>query len=230
MGFVSRKVVWSSVGLAIWLVVAGASLSPASAGLDQDGRYSDSSHVDGSYARLQGHSFNPSSGQCVLYSTLSYDATAGRQVESGIVRCSGATIDGTCPSGQVFVERYNGSAYYCVPGYSFANKYQYDATTYRNGSTSTTFTGHINGASLTQGGFGLSDNIHGYSWGEATGGSTCPSSNFGSFYDWEKYDTSVGWTYVTNSHVYRYSSSMTGAPCWGTITSTDSMGGFDVDD
>jgi len=225
-----RKVVRSSIVLTLWLVVAAASLSPARAGLDQDGRETGSSHVDGSFARLQGDSYHPSSNQCVLYSTLSYDSTAGRQVESGLVRCSGASIDGTCPSGQVFVERFNGSAYFCTPGYSFDNFYQYDATTYRNSSTSTTFTGHINGASLTQGGFGLSDNIHGWAWGEATGGTTCPSSISGSIVDWEKYDTSAGWTYVTSSDVYRYSSSMSGAPCWSTTTSTGSKGNFDVHD
>lgn len=230
MRFASARVVRSSVALSIWLVAIGAVLSPASAGLDQDGRYSNTHNVDGSYTRLQGHTFNPTSGQCVLYSVLSYDSTAGRQVESGIVRCNGASIDGTCPSGHVFVERYNGSAYYCTPGYSFDPIYQYDATTYRTSSTSTTFTGHINGASLSQSGFGLSDNITGYAWGEATGGSACPSSNSGSFVDWEKFDYSVGWTYVTSSTVYRYYYGMSGAPCWNTITSTGSKGNFDVHD
>jgi hypothetical protein len=61
----------------------------------------------------------------------------------------------------VFVERYNGSSYFCTRGYSFADKYQYDATTYRTSSTSTTLSGQINGASLSQSGFGLSDTITG---------------------------------------------------------------------
>ena len=228
---VSAKAVRSAVGLTIWLALVGASLSPVSAGVDQDGRHSNASNVDGTFTRLQGHTFNPTSGQCVLYSVLSFDSTGTqRQVESGIVKCSGATIDGTCTSGHVFVERYNGSGYFCTPGYSFDPIYQYDATTYRTSSTSTTFTGHINGASLSQAGFGLSDNITGYAWGEATGGSACPSANSGSFLDWEKYDTSVGWTYVTSSTVYRYSSGMTGAPCWNTITSTGSKAAFNVHD
>ena len=76
------------------------------------------------------------------------------------------------PGGQVFVERYNGTSYFCTPGYSFTNGIQYDATTYR--SSGTTFTGHIDGASNSQGGFGLTDHTQGYAWGEATGGSTCP--------------------------------------------------------
>jgi hypothetical protein len=232
MRFASAKMVRSSIGLSIWLALVGASLSPVSAGVDQDGRYSNASNVDGSFTRLKGNTFNPTSGQCVLYSVLSFDSKAGaqRQIESGIVKCNGASIDGTCPSGYSFVERYNGSAYFCTPGFAFNPIYQYDATTYRTSSTSTTFTGHINGVYLSQSGFGLSDNIKGYAWGEATGGSACPSSNSGSFLDWEKYDTSVGWTYVTSSSVQRYSSGMSGAPCWNTITSTGSKGNFDVHD
>ena len=231
MSSASAKVVRSSLCLSLALVLAGAALSPVSAGLSQDGRNSNAHNVDGSFARLQGHTFNPTTGQCVLYSVLSFDATGTqRQVESGIVKCNQATIDGTCTSGHVFVERYNGSGYFCTPGYSFDPIYQYDATTYRISSTSTTFTGHINGASLSQSGFGLSDNITGYAWGEATGGSVCPSTNSGSFIDWEKYDTSVGWTYVTSSTVYRHWASMVGAPCWTTITSTGSKGNFDVHD
>lgn len=206
-------------------------MSPVLAGVNQSGRQTGSSSIDGSYARLQGHAFNASSGQCVLYSTLSFNSTgSGRMVQSGIVRCNGAIIDGTCPGGQVFVERFNGSAYFCTPGYSFSNNFQYDATTYRNAPSSTTFTGQINGASLSQGGFGLSDNIAGWAWGEATGGSTCPSSNSGSFYTWQKFDSSSGWSYVTGSSVHQYSLGMAGAPCWGTISSTNSQGAFDVDD
>jgi hypothetical protein len=230
MRVASISTVRYSIVLSIWLLAIGAILSPASAGLDQDGRFSNAHNVDGTYTRLQGHTFDPRSGQCVLYSVLTFDSTSSRQVESGIVKCLGTSIDGTCPSGYAFVERFNGSAYFCTPGYSFDPIYQYDATTYRSSSTSTTFTGQINGASLSQSGFGLSDNITGYAWGEATGGSACPALNSGSFVDWEKFDYSVGWTYITTSTVYRRSSSMSGAPCWNTITSTGTKGNFDVRD
>jgi hypothetical protein len=213
----------------MWLVLAAAALSPVSAEVDQDGRYSNAHNVDGSYVRLQGHSFNPTSGQCVLYSTLSFDLTAHKQVESGIVTCNGQSIDETCPSGHVFVERFDGTSYFCTPGYTFLSKYQYDATTYRTSSTSTTFSGQINGASLSQSGFGLSDYITGYAWGEATGGTFCPVSQDGSFIYWEKYDTSAGWTYITSSTVDHYSDGMAGAPCWSRISSTNSTGGFNVD-
>jgi hypothetical protein len=225
------KVVRSSLGLAVWLIFVGALISPVLAGTNQSGRQTGSSSVDGSYARLQGHAFHPSSGQCVLYSTLSADFTTLRQIQSGIVRCDGGPLGGSCPSGQVFVERYNGASYFCTPGYSFSNSYQYDATTFRNGPSSTTFTGQINGASLSQGGFGLSDEIRGLAWGEVAGTSTCPSSNSGSFFTWQKYDTSSGWSYVTGSDVHQYATfGFAGAPCWGTITSTSSQGAFDVDD
>lgn len=206
-------------------------MSPVLAGYNQSGRRTGSSSVDGSYVRLQGHVFHPSSDQCVLYSTLSADLTAFRQIQSGIVSCNGASLTGTCPSGHVFVERYNGISYFCTPGYSFSSNYQYDATTYRIASTSTTFTGQINGASLSQAGFGLSNEVIGLAWGEATGASLCPSSNSASFYTWQKFDTSSGWSYVTGGSIHQYASfGFGGAPCWGTITSPHSQGAFNVDD
>jgi hypothetical protein len=226
----------SSLALGTWLVVATAALSPAFATIsyDQDGRTTGSTSIDGSFARLQGTGFHPNNQQCVLYATLSndQDLTSIRQVESGLLRCVNATLDGTCTSGKVFVERYNGSAYFCTPGYSFDNIYQYDATTYRISSTSTTFTGQINGATLSQSGFGVSDPIVGATWGEATSGTTtsCPSGLSGSFFLWEKYDTSTGWSYVTGSNVYRNAFNMSGSPCWDTITSTNSQGAYDVHD
>lgn len=215
---------------AIVAVLLGGLLSAAIADVDQDGRRTASTSVDGSFVRLEGNGFSPANNQCVIYGVLSYDSSAPRQIESGLVRCdSGTSIDGTCPGGQVFVERYNGSSYFCTPGYSFNNNTQYDATTYRNSSSSTTFTGHINGSTLTQGGFGLSDNIRGYAWGEATGGSTCPSPSRGTFHVWQRYNTSSGWSYVDGSSVFRYDNGMNGAPCWGSISAADSSGGFDVD-
>lgn len=229
LGLASRKVVWSSLTLALWLVLAAGALSPVGAYYEQDGRESSTHNVDGSYARLQGHSFNPDSGQCVLYSTLSYDSTAYRQLESGIVTCKNADIDATCTSGHVFVERFDGSQYFCTPGYTFLTKYQYDATTYRASATSTTFNGQINGANLSQSGFGLSDYITPYAWGEATGGNFCPVSQDGSFIYWEKYDTSAGWAYITSSTIDHSGYGLAGSPCWSRISSTDSTGGFNVD-
>lgn len=213
-------------------VLAGMLLTPAHAGYDQEGRLSGSSSVDGSYSRLAGNGFSANSGQCVIYAALSTSFNASgtglRQIQSGLTRCNNATIDGTCPDGQTFVERYNGSSYYCTTGYSFTNNTQYDATTYRNSATSTTFTGHINGVTLTQAGFVLSDDTNAITWGEVTGGTTCPSPSRGTFYTWKKYDTSAGWTYVTGSSAYHNESGIPAAPCWA-ISATDSSGGYDVD-
>lgn len=199
-------------------------------GLDQDGRRTGSTSVDGSYAQVVGNGFSAVNNQCVLYSALSYDSTAPRQIESGLARCNNWTIDGTCTDGYSFVERYNGSSFYCTSGYSFTNNTAYDATTYRQSSTSTTFTGHVNGVTLTQSGFGLSDNVQGYAWGEATGGASCPSPSKGTFNIWERYDTSTGWHYVTSSTAFRHvDGTISGTPCWGTIAATSSDGGFYVD-
>jgi hypothetical protein len=169
--------------LAIMLMVSWSFASPASAtNYDQDGRKTGSSTVDGSYARVIGNSFNQTSNQCVIYSTLSYDSTAPRNMEAGLVRCHGGGLDnGKCPGVNTFVERFNGTTYICTSGFSFTDGTAYDATTYR--SSGTTFHGHINGAFDDQAGFGTSDHIQGYSWGEASGGSTCPSPAHGHVHD-----------------------------------------------
>lgn len=214
--------------LAIMLMVSWSFASAASASIDQDGRVSGSTSVDGSYAQVIGNSFDETADQCVLYSVLSYDSTAPRQLESGLVRCSyPATIDGSCPGGQTFVERWDGSNFFCVSGYSFTNGTAYDATTYRNSGTQ--FLGSVNGASNGQSGFGANDDIQGYAWGEATGGSTCPSPAHGTFNTWQRYVFGVGWSYVTGSSIFRGGvGNMCGTPCWPTVSATDSSGGFDV--
>jgi len=214
--------------LAVMLMVSWSFASQASAAVDQDGRDTAVTTVDGSYARVIGNSFNQTSNQCVVYSVLSFDSTGTqRQLEAGLVRCHGGGLDnGSCPGGQTFVERYNGSSYFCTSGYSFTNGTAYDATTYR--SSGTTFHGHIDGASLDQAGFGTSDHIQGYAWGEATGGTTCPSPAHGTFTIWQRYDSATGWHYVDGSSIFRYGGGMTGAPCWPTVSATDSSGGFDV--
>lgn len=230
-----REAVRAFVRLLLVVTTAGVLIAPtaAMASVDQDGRKTGSTTIDGSYAQVTGNGFSANSSQCVLYSTLSYDSTAPRQVESGIDRCNGINLDNntsSCPGGYAFVERYNGSNYYCDNGYAITNGIAYDATTYRTGVTSTTFHGHIDGAALDQGGFGLTDHIQGYTWGEATGGSnTCPSPAKGTFDSWERYDTATGWSLVTSSTTHRSGGGMSGAPCWATISAVDSTGGFYVD-
>lgn len=218
------------VGLSAFFL---CSVGPASATdhIAQDGRKSGSSTSDGSYARLVGNGFSPKAGQCVIYSAISADFTSRRQVEAGVVRCSGMTIDKTCPRGKAFVERYDGANYYCRSGYAFDNNTEYDATTYRTGSQSTTFTAHINGQSISQGGFGLNDNIRALAWGEVTGTSTtCPTGfSKGTFKVWQRYDTSSGWHYITGSSKHNESVGMTGTPCWKNTSATSSIGAFNVD-
>lgn len=207
-----------------------ATVSPGFSAVDQEGRGSTADAVDGSYAQIVGNGFSANSGQCVIYSALTTDFTGNeRQLEAGLFRCSGtAELDGVCPGDHSFVERYNGSAYYCTTGYSFDNNTAYDATTYRTSSTSTTLTGHVNGASLDQAGFGLGDTTRAYAWGEATGGSSaCPAPSRGTFNVWQRYNTSNGWHYVTSNTVQRYYTGISG-PCW-TASATSSTGAFNVD-
>jgi hypothetical protein len=139
-------------------------------------------------------------------------------------------LDGTCAGGHAYVEEFDHGSYSCQAGYSFTNDTYYDATTYRNSSSSTTFTGHIDGQTSTQGGFGLNDTIVGFAWAEATGGSTCPSIVKGSFLSWERYFTTSGWGYVDNSTFNPQNdySGLIGDPCWDHVGSVNSTGDFVV--
>jgi hypothetical protein len=211
--------------LAQWFGAAAAD-----AAVDHDGRWTGTSAADGSYAQVYGNGFSANSGQCVIYAALSFDDTASRQIESGLVRCNGANIDGTCADGHAFVETVANGNYSCTQGYSITNNTGYDATTYRTGSTSTTFHGHVNGANGDVGGFGLTDWIKGETWGEATGGSACPAPSKGTFLSWERYDTSTGWHYVTSSSIHRIvQGTMSGTPCWATVSTVSSTGDYVVD-
>lgn len=198
----------------------------ANAGVDQEGRVSGTHSADGSYSRLAGNGFSANPGQCVIYSVNTSDWTNQHMVQSGLVRCSSAWLDnGMCTDGHTFVETENGSTYLCDQGYTFTNNTQYDATTYRQSGT--TFYGHINGAEKTLSGFGSTDDIRAYAWGEATGSSyTCPAPSKGTFTDWKRYDSSVGaWSYVTSSSAH-HNSNM--GYCWHPST-VSSTGDFYVD-
>lgn len=217
--------------LAVTTVLAPSAAFGSS--VNQDGRRTASTTVDGSFVHVVGNSFSPNSDQCVLYSTLSYDGTNDRMIQAGLVRCDGVMLTGTCPGGQTFVERYNGSNYYCKPGSSFTNGTAYSSTTSRISSTSEKFSGVIAGSDMEQAGFGLSTNIRAYAWGEATSGATgnkaCPAPTKGTFSQWQRRIIPDGWDFVSGSKRYRHSSNMTNAPCWSTISTTDSDGGFHVD-
>lgn len=218
-----------AVVVAAALLLLGPALSgTANAGVDHDGRWSGTSRADGSFAEIFGNGFSPRSHQCVLYSVLTFDDSAPRQVEAGLARCSGAAIDGSCANGHVFVETTNGIKYSCTQGYTFKNNVGYDATTYRTGSYSRTVRGHIDGATRSISGFGLKDWTKAETWGEATGGSRCPGPSKGTFHSWERYDTSTGWHYVTKSLIHRVRQGMAGAPCWRTVSRPTSIGDYHV--
>jgi len=221
---------YSIAGFGALVTLLVCSLSPAFAiNYDQEGRNAGSTTVDGSYVQLIGNGFSANSGQCVIYATLSTDQTNPHQVEAGVVRCASASMDGgTCTDGHAFVEVFNGSKYTCTQGYTFTNNTAYDATTYRNSTTSTTFTGHINGASATQGGFGLNDTIRATAWGEAIGGTSCPAPSRGTFNVWQRYNAANGWHYVGGGSVKSAHYGISGAPCWAASTMS-ATGAFDVD-
>lgn len=223
-----KRSLTACIGVLVTLVAC--SIGPVYAvGYDQEGRTAGSTGVDGSYARLVGNGFSADKNQCVIYAALSGDTSNPHQIEAGVVRCKSTSMDmGSCTDGHAFVETFNGSSYVCKQGYAFANNTAYDATTYRTSTTSTTFYGHINGASATQAGFGINDTIRARAWGEAVGGNECPAPSRGTFNIWKRYNASNGWHYVGGGSVTSAHNGLSGAPCWS-ASATSATGGFDVD-
>jgi hypothetical protein len=86
-----RRIAAFAVGLLL-----GCTAAAAWAGVDQTGRITDSTAIDGSSSVVYGEAFNARPGTCVLYANLVVTVTGSRQVEGGVLRCDGATIDGTC--------------------------------------------------------------------------------------------------------------------------------------
>jgi hypothetical protein len=81
---------------------------------DQSGRYSASHSYDGVKAQVEGDSFNVDSGHCLVYTILVFQDADNRQMEGGLVRCDNATVDGSCNSGDKFIETWKGPGQ--VPG------------------------------------------------------------------------------------------------------------------
>ena len=223
MGEIVRPLVKGVVILAAFMCGFGCTAAVASV-VGQHGRRTDSAVIDGTASGVIGNSFNPRSGQCVLYSILIYNESDPHMVETGLVRCTGATIDGTCTGGHGFAERYTGVSLYCNQGNSFTNGTRYNPGISRDSSTS--FSGAVLGVSIAQGGFPTSDSIHAYAWGEATGGSSCPTSgNSGSFRDWQRFITGSGWAIISAPPVF-HGGTLPGAPCLS--VGSYSAGDFDV--
>lgn len=194
--------------------------------VDQDGRVTSTTNVDGATVNITPSSFNAASTQCVIYSVLLYDNSSPRHIETGVVGCNGANIDGTCTSGHGFSERYDGSAYYCAQGSTFTTGSATNALIERSSGT-TAMWGSTAGSYISQSGFGATDSIQSYAWAEATGASTCPSSpHSGAFTSWRKFINASGWSYVTSAPTYIYGQFAT-SPCW-TVGSLSSTGDFNA--
>lgn len=184
--------------------------------------------VQGSTVEIVGHSFQPPSGTCVIYSTLVNNGT--RQIEAGLVRCLNTDIDNTCFDGHAFAEGWNGGhSFTCSEGYSFANGTGYYATAERDSPSSTYFDGIINGAEYLQGGFPLTGTVtNGYSWAEVSAlGKTnpCPYAPSVSFYSWQRFDGSA-WHIVNGSTVYHDPAGYT--RCFNNISGVNSNGDFNA--
>lgn len=214
--------------IVVMATALSVSTSAAYGAVDQEGKQTSITSVDGTTGDITPNSFNPASSQCDLYSILIFDATTSRQVETGLARCSGATIDGTCTDGHAFSERYDGTGYYCSIGSSFPTGSATNALLERTSGT-TAIWGSIAGAYNSQTGFGASDSIRAYAWAEATGPtSSCPSMpHSASFANWKKFSNSNGWSYVSVDVPYSVYGGISGAPCW-TVGSLGGNGGFSV--
>lgn len=211
-------------------VVLGLALgfgsTAAFASVDQHGRATSAANLDGATVIITPNSFNPVSNQCVVYSVLLYDNSSPRHVETGVIDCNSATIDGTCTSGHGFSERYDGSAYYCAQGSTFTTGSATNALIERSSGT-TAMWGATAGSYISQTGFGATDSIQSYAWAEATGGSACPSSPHSvAFTSWKKFINASGWSYVASAPTYNFGQFPT-SPCW-TVSSLSSTGDFNA--
>jgi hypothetical protein len=209
-------------------LVVGSGVLPSFSAVSQDGRRTASTSVDGSRASVVGNGFSAEANQCVLYSTLVYRSNGtGSQLQAGLVRCNGILLTGSCDDGHTFIERFDGSSYYCISGNSFTNGTAYTALVYRTDTDSSTMTASISGALMQHGGFGLSQDTRAYAWGEATGGTNCPEPSSGTFLTWDR-RIGTTWASVNNSQVF-HGGTLSGAPCWGAVSASQADGGFEVD-
>lgn len=210
--------------------------SPAWAGVAWDGRKTGSNAVDGITGEVLGHTFYAPYHACVIYSHVivadRLDGTS-RQVEAGLVRCDTATIDGSCHDGYTFAETYDstqpiGSQYQCVQGLDFDNDQWNWVYLLRESGTTGTIEGSINLATVYQGGFAQSADIYGKTWGEVTGGTACTTgSATGQFRHWSRIIDGNS-AFVNSSSVFHHNNGLSAAPCWPTVSTVDSQGGFNV--
>ncbi|MEN9711088.1 MAG: hypothetical protein RL441_1080 [Actinomycetota bacterium] len=217
-------------GLAISFVALAIGVlgqTGAFAGIDQEGYRSSSLSVDGTTAILTPHSFHPWAGHCALYSVLILDWTQPRQMETGLVKCSGSTLDGVCTSDHSFTERFDGSSYFCAQGATFQLDQAQSAIVQRTAGT-TSMWATTAGSYMSQSGFASGHQLQAFAWAEATGGSWCPTdSPVGHFAEWKKFSVASGWSYVSVGLLVSDSVGIFDAPCWS-ISTLSTSGDFDA--
>jgi len=209
------------MAIVVWLFGVYTAPSAFAAGaVDQGGRYDSSfsstaNKLSSTAATMI--SASPSSGSCIVISVI--HAGGSNQVETGLTRCNGTSIDGTCASGQTFVETSEGSGFTCYPHGSFALGSYYSigvarpATNEQVGQIAGTLHEGIPG--------GWPSTIYARTWGEwttGTGSHTCSG--------WSAVGQFTGWTYTTNSGTivnFTNSNTSVAAGCWsvGSLSGAD---------
>lgn len=214
----------------------GFGVTAAWAGWDKEGKQSTDTSVDGSSANVRGDNFGSiRSHTCVLYSVSVQDGINKRQVEAGIVRCSGTYSDGSpytfssCGArGVTYVETWLAdNTATCGVGGSFTDGTAYYGAVVRNSDSSDTFTGSIGSASHHLGSFHISSDVYARSFGEVTAGTQCPGDNpVGHFGYFSRFNYGQGWDEITTPMSYSPGGGF--GPCWS-IEDSGSNGGYYVD-
>lgn len=171
--------------------------------------------------------FYPDNGNCVLQASVVYDGVNFRQLLVGLLRCQGATVDGTCQSGVKFVERWYNGSFFCYPHGGFANGTEITVSLNRSGVQTDTFIPYINGVGYnTQGGFSTGATaVQAFAFGERTPGSSC-NGTWGNglrmrFRNWQR---------LTNDYAYVSGDLHTNPAnntCWN-VSNATSTGDFNV--
>lgn len=174
--------------IVLWLCVTPS----ASAGaVSQGGRYASVSTISNQLTSTAARmiSASPSSGSCVIVSVLI--SGGSNQLETGLTRCNNLTIDGTCVSGQAFVETSMGNGFACYPHGAFALGSYYSIGVAKRSVE--IWAGQIAGTNYEIINSGWPSTVTARTWGEWTtaGSQTCSG--------WSASGQFTGWTYRTDS-------------------------------
>lgn len=196
--------------LCISLASAPLAFSDAEQGL----RFSTAVTVDGSFVQIHDPVFGPDNGSCVVYVATLTDPASFRQVESGVVRCNGTSLDGSC-SGVKYVEVLDNHGYNCFPHGSFLNSESHAFKVVRNLNGAQVATGYVDGQGYEQGG-GFLGNAFAGSMAEYTRPDAVDCTGWSGtehFANFQRFIYGSGWDYVGGS---------SSTQCWtvGAINST----------